>query len=198
LWFVFLSTTFKIGCFGRSCKRKMMMPQMPSVIGGVQMEFAPGVVNDISSEMLAALSQTISTNAVAGQTIEKLWVSSAKDSHTCPSRHVSGNAVDISRVNGKFVSTSYGPDASVKAIVDGLQLRFENASNRRENFGPTIKKKEGVDYDPGGHTDHFHWSVNGDHSVCAPSILQKFLRLFGFGSSSQGGAASKVDEVCCN
>ncbi|WP_298295876.1 hypothetical protein [uncultured Litoreibacter sp.] len=143
------------------------MPNIPNQFSEVTMEFAPGVNKEVSQNMLTALNETISKNAVAGQTIEKLWVSSAKDSHSCPSRHVSGLAVDISRVNGKKIGEHYVSDAAIRAIVDGLQAKFEMASNRRENFGPTIKKKLGQNHDVSGHVDHFHWSVNGDHSACS-------------------------------
>lgn len=143
------------------------MPDIPDTIGGVTIEFAPSVGRGIAKNLLDAMTATIKSDAVEGETITKLWVSSAKDSHDCPSRHVTGLAVDISRVNGQRIGVCYSTDASVKKIVDGLQTRFELASNRRENFGPTIQKKLGQDHPVSGHTDHFHWSVDGDHSACA-------------------------------
>lgn len=149
------------------------MPNIPTQIGGVTMEFDPGVNKDVSQNLLNAMSHAISANVVSGHTIEKLWVSSAKDSHSCPSRHVSGLAVDISRVNGKKISLHYSTDPSVKAIVDGLQSKFESAAGRRENYGPTIKKKLGQNNNVGGHGDHFHWSVDGDHSICA-AVTEEF------------------------
>ncbi len=146
---------------------RFILPNIPSKISGVSMTFAAGVDRNIAQNLLDAMQHTISSTAVPGEKIDALWVSSAKDSHKCPSRHVSGLAVDISRVNGKRISTHYGSDESVKAIVDGLQSLFESAPNRRENYGPTIQKKLGKDNIVGGHSDHFHWSVDGDHSVCA-------------------------------
>ncbi len=154
------------------------MPKIPNKIGGVTMEFASSVTNEVTQDMLDALTATISTSAVSGETIEKLWISSAKDSHKCPSRHVTGNGVDISRVNGKYISSDYETDASVKSIVDGLQTSFENAPKRRENFGPSIKKKLGKDHAVSGHKDHFHWSVDGDHSACSKSLIERFFDLF--------------------
>lgn len=144
-----------------------ILPNIPNKITGVSMTFAAGVDRNIAQNLLDAMQHTISSNAVPGETIETLWVSSAKDSHKCPSRHVSGLAVDISRVNGKRISTHYNSDVSIKAIVDGLQSLFESAPNRRENYGPTVQKKLGKDISVGGHSDHFHWSVDGDHSACA-------------------------------
>ena len=154
------------------------MPDIPSKIDGVTLEFAASVNKSITDELYAAMTGTITTNAVAGQVIEKLWISSARDSHNCPSRHVTGNGIDISRVNGKHISVHYTSDASIKAIVDGLQTKFESAPKRRENFGPTIKKKLGKDHAVTGHKDHFHWSVDGDHSECDKNLLEKFLGLF--------------------
>lgn len=155
------------------------MAKIPDNIGGVQIELAEGVGNDVTDEMLEALRAAISKTSVAGYTIDQLWVSSARDSHICPSRHVTGNAVDISRVNGKYISVSYEHDDAIRAIVDGLQKKFESAPHRRENFGPTIQKKLGEDYPVTGHKDHFHWSVNGDHSQCTKrNIFRKFLDRF--------------------
>lgn len=143
------------------------MARIPDTINGVVIECAPTVNRDITSEMLAAMNAAIGKEAVQGHAIERLWISSARDSHSCPSRHVTGNGVDISRINGKHISVHYDSDRAVKAIVDGLQMRFEDAPARRENFGPTIQKKLGQDHPVPGHKDHFHWSVDGDHSACA-------------------------------
>ncbi len=170
------------------------MPSIPEEINGVSIEFAASVDRNISVEMLEAMKATISRDVVEGETIVKLWVSSAKDSHKCPSRHVTGNGVDISRVNGEFIATSYDANMSIKSIVDGLQQEFENAPKRRENFGPTIKKKNGNDYAVSGHKDHFHWSVNGDHSLCSHGALN-WLRSFWRRFVGRKGTPS-VDEIC--
>lgn len=173
------------------------MPSIPDSIGEVTLEFDGSVGRDVTSEMLAALQATIARDAVAGETIEVLWVSSARDRHVCPSRHVTGNGIDISRINGKRIGTHYTTDPSVKAIVDGLQTQFENAPHRRENFGPTIQRKLGQPHPIAGHQDHIHWSVNGDHSACAPSLLQRmvrFLRITETENTTSG--APSGGEVC--
>ena len=143
------------------------MRKLPDNIGGVTMEFADDVDREISEELFAAMQETIATDAVADWEISTLWVSSARDQHTCPSRHTTGNGVDISRINGKRIGSSYQTDDEVRTIVDGLQTRFESAPYRRENFGPTIQLKLGEPKPVTGHDDHFHWSVNGDHSECS-------------------------------
>lgn len=170
------------------------LPTIPDDINGVTMEFAKTVNKQVTDEMLEAMKATISSDAVSGEKIKKLWVSSAKDSHKCPSRHVTGNGVDISRVNGKFIVSSYDSDSSIKKIVDGLQNKFEDAPKRRENFGPTIKKKNGKDHSVSGHKDHFHWSVNGDHSECSKGLknLLENLRRRLFGQQTN----TSSEEVC--
>ena len=161
------------------------MKKIPSDINGVVMELASGVTNEITDEMFDAMRYAIKKNVAAGYTLNKLWVSSAKDSHSCPSRHTTGNGVDISRVNGKYLSNSYDSDLEVKNIVDELQTTFESAPKRRENYGPTIKKKEGEDNPVSGHKDHFHWSVNGDHSACNSFFLRIWSGIYSWFSSKK-------------
>lgn len=157
------------------------MAVIPSTINEVTIEFADAVNKDVTKELVDAMNHAIKKDVASGRTLTKLWVSSANDQHSCPSRHATGNGVDISRVNGKYLSTSYDSDGEVKEIVDSLQTAFEGAPKRRENFGPTIQKKEGVDHPVSGHTDHFHWSVNGDHSGCAGLLKRIWSFFFGNG-----------------
>ena len=126
------------------------MSTIPDKINGVDLEFASDVDRDISDNLLDALKSAIS-NEINGYELKTLWISSAKDHHQCPSRHVSGNAVDVSRVNGMKLGVHYPNDSVVKNIVDGLQERYESSPKRRENFGPHFKKKEGVDKEVPGH-----------------------------------------------
>ncbi|MEM9291791.1 MAG: hypothetical protein AAGD01_08930 [Acidobacteriota bacterium] len=169
------------------------MPQIPAEIGGVVMEFNDGVNRQVTQELFDALNATIRRDAVEGHEIQRLFVSSAADRHQCPSRHVTGNAVDISRINGKKMSVHYSSDAEVKAIVDGLQTAFEAAPNRRENFGPSIRLKLGQPFTIGGHNDHFHWSVNGDHSACTPSVLE---RVMGWVAPGPPPVLEEYEEIC--
>lgn len=150
------------------------MVAVPSNLNGVRVEFAPAVTNDVTQRMLEALEFCIRPNIVPGMTLERIWISSLRDSHICPSRHVTGNACDISRLNGLHISMHYSSNQQVRAMTDGLQNRFEQYQHRRENFGPTIKLKEGAQppSNPGPHNDHFHWSVNGSH-VCPTSLLTR-------------------------
>ncbi len=89
-----------------------------------------------------------------------IYISSANDSHTLPSRHMQQKAVDISRINGTKMSVGYPSMSSVKKIVDAIQDTFEGFDGRRENFGPHLKKKLGEDYTILGHNDHIHISVD--------------------------------------
>jgi hypothetical protein len=92
--------------------------------------------------------------------LSKIFVSSASDSHTFPSRHTQKKAVDISRINGTKIVIGYPSNAMLKAIVDAIQDTFETFSQRRENFGPHLKLKLGVPHPVDGHGDHIHFSVN--------------------------------------
>lgn len=155
------------------------MAAIPSSINGVAIDFAPGVNNDAIPMLIDGLLHTISPTVGPGHTLSRIWISSVRDSHVCPSRHVTGNACDLSRINGKKIGEHYVSDPMVRTIVDALQHRFESyLPHRRENYGPTIKLKLGQPDNPGGHDDHVHLSVSGAHNCPAPGLLDRLLRLF--------------------
>lgn len=146
------------------------MPEIPKEINKVVIEFAQNVDREITTEMLSALKHSISSDVSDNHKLKKIWISSASEdieAHKCPSRHFTGNGVDLSRINGKKMSTHYDEDDAVTEITNALQQKFESAKKRRENFGPHFKKKLGKPYKISGHKDHIHWSVNGDHSICS-------------------------------
>ena len=136
------------------------MAQIPSAINGVAIEFAATVVNDVDQAIVDALMHCIKPNVTNGHTLNKIFVSSASDSHKSPSRHTQKKAVDISRINGTKIVVGYPSNATLKAIVDALQDTFETFSKRRENFGPHLKLKLGLPHQVDGHADHIHFSVN--------------------------------------
>lgn len=137
------------------------MSNIPAVINGVAVELAPNAVGQgVHQRLVDDLKQIIRTDVASGHHLERIWISSARDSHHAPSRHVAGKAIDISRINGRFIYSSYNGDAAVAAIVNAIQTRFEAYPHRRENFGPYIKKKSGNPFTIGGHADHIHLSVN--------------------------------------
>jgi len=138
------------------------MPDIPDKINGVTVEFSSAVNKSVDKKIIDGLKQIIKSGIATDHVLTKIYISSANDQHQSPSRHVSGNgkAVDISRINGLKLSTSYSSNATVKAIVNAMQAEYENFTHRRENFGPHIKKKSGSDYSVSGHGDHMHFSVN--------------------------------------
>lgn len=138
------------------------MPNIPNTINDVTIEFKSTVNKSVDQRMIDGLNHVIKTDIASGHTLEKIYISSANDSHSAPSRHVHGNgkAVDISRINGKKMSIHYSSDDTVKAITNAIQVEFESYAHRRENFGPHFKKKLGVVKAVAGHTDHIHLSVN--------------------------------------
>ena len=140
------------------------MASLPNQLNGVSFEFASGTANEITDEMLEGLAAVIKPDAAPGRMLTALYFSSVKrPPEAWPNRHSTGNAVDISRVNGKELSANYPGDATVTAIIDALQNAFEHFPKRCENYGPLFNWKEGQPDDPGDHSDHIHWSVDGPH-----------------------------------
>jgi len=138
------------------------MAAIPNSINGVTIEFSSAVNNSVDQKIIEALNKVVKPAIATGHTLNKIYISSANDQHTSPSRHVQGNgkAIDISRINGNKLSLYYSSNATVKAVVDAMQTEFENYEHRRENFGPFMKKKLGNNYSISGHGDHIHFSVN--------------------------------------
>lgn len=121
------------------------MPAIPNNINGVEIEFSDAVNTSVDQRVIDALNKVVKPGIAAGHLLNKIYISSANDQHTSPSRHVQGDgkAVDISRINGNKMSVFYPGNALVKAVVDAMQTEFESYIHRRENFGPFMKKKLG-------------------------------------------------------
>lgn len=137
------------------------MPDIPDTLNShVAVEFKSSVGKDVVQSLVDGLIHCIKKDIATGEVLTKIYISSAKDSHSSPSRHVVGKAVDISRINDKKMSVHYSTDSTVKAIVDAIQDAFESYAGRRENFGPHLKKKSGNPWTVSGHGDHIHLSVN--------------------------------------
>lgn len=136
------------------------MPQIPSSINGVFVQFAGSVVNDVDQRMLEGLVHCIGSQIAGGHILSSIYISSAYDSHQMPSRHMQHKAVDISRINDVKIAVGYPMGGSIKAIVDAIQTNFESFIHRRENFGPFLKNKLGQSWTVPGHNDHIHLSVN--------------------------------------
>lgn len=138
------------------------MPNIPSTINGVAVEFGSAVNKSVDQKVIDGLKKVVKPAIATGYSLVKIYISSANDQHQSPSRHVSGSgkAVDISRINGLKMSTHYPTNATVKAVVDAIQDEYENYTHRRENFGPHFKKKLGKNHTVSGHGDHIHLSVN--------------------------------------
>jgi len=128
----------------------------------VTVEFSQTVNSNVDQKMIDGLKHCIKPNIATGYTLTKIYISSANDSHTFPSRHVqgAGKGVDISRINGMKMAIYYSSHQTVKNITDAIQNSFESYTHRRENFGPLFKKKLGSPHAVSGHNDHIHLSVN--------------------------------------
>ena len=138
------------------------MAIIPGQINDVTIHFGLNVHNSVDPKLLGFLQHTIRPNIVDGPTLTSIYISSLKDQHNLPSRHMqcSGKAIDISRINGMRMSTHYPGDPTVAQVTEALQRAFENWEGRRENFGPLFKRKHGKNHPVGGHNDHIHFSVD--------------------------------------
>lgn len=136
------------------------MARIPSLINGVVVELSPKACPDVDLGLIDGLRHCIKTDIAPEHALNKIYISSAADSHTFPSRHVQMKAVDISRINGIKIVIGYPDDPTVKAIVDAIQGAFETFPSRRENFGPAAKTKLGTPWPVSGHDDHIHLSIN--------------------------------------
>jgi hypothetical protein len=141
------------------------MAQLPASINGVTIILAAGADSALSDKLLTALQSVISSD-FEGVQLTELYVSSLSEpsGHSANSRHYppGRNAIDLSRVYGKRMASSYGVDADLTRIVDALQDRFEALTDvRHENYGPSKCLRRGVarlDMVE-MHRSHIHWSV---------------------------------------
>jgi hypothetical protein len=137
------------------------MPAIPSNINGVTVNFASAVNKNVQQLVIDALRHCIKPDVAADHQLDSIFVSSARRQNPNSSRHNTGRAVDISRINGVRMLGGFNTNPHVKAIVKAIQQRFESFPERRENFGPALKKKLGEPFSIDGHKDHIHLSVNG-------------------------------------
>ncbi|MCZ8016814.1 MAG: hypothetical protein O9274_14015 [Limnobacter sp.] len=88
------------------------MAIIPGQINDVSIHFGLNVHNSVDPKLLGFLQHTIRPNIVNGPTLTSIYISSLKDQHNLPSRHMqgSGKAIDISRINGMRMSTHYPSD----------------------------------------------------------------------------------------
>ncbi len=136
------------------------MATLPNSINGVTVEFASTVNKEVEQAVIDGLNHCIKPGIATGHNLSKIYISSANDSHVSPSRHAQKKAVDISRINGVYIINGYPSNATVKAIVEAIQNTFETYTNKRENYGPLFRKKNGAAWNADAHNDHIHLSVN--------------------------------------
>lgn len=146
------------------------MAKIPNKINGVDVVFASNVNNDVTPRMVAALSAVIRPDIAEGRVLHTIYVSSARRKQPTASNHPYGRAVDVSRINGLRVDPGYTNDPTVRAIVKAIQLAFESAPHRRENYGPSVLRKSGAlikTTNPAAykrlepmHRNHIHLSVD--------------------------------------
>jgi hypothetical protein len=138
----------------------MAKTNIGGTINTVSVEYEAGADNPVEQTLINLLRACIKSDVAAGQTLTKIYVSATTNGNHESPRHASGQAIDISRINAKYMSTSYPSDAETKAIVDAIQTAADVASGIRENFGPSFKHKHGANWMVSGHGDHIHLSVD--------------------------------------
>lgn len=139
----------------------MSKSKIGNAINTVSVEYASGADNDVEQTLVNLLKGAIKSDIAKGYTLTKIFISATTNgTHATNSRHYSGQAVDISRLNGKHMSVHYPSDAEVKAIVDAIQKETDNQSGVRENFGPLFSHKHKKDWSVADHGDHIHLSVD--------------------------------------
>jgi hypothetical protein len=139
----------------------MAKSKIGNTINSVVVDYASGADNEVEQSLITMLKGAIKSDIASGQTLNKIYISATTNgTHAKDSRHYSGQAVDISKINGKYLSTQYPSDSEVKAIVDAIQTEADKQSAISENFGPFFKHKHTANWSVAGHDDHIHLSVD--------------------------------------
>jgi hypothetical protein len=139
----------------------MADPTIGTTVNSVTVEYATGANNGVKATLITLLNAVVKSDVANGYTLEKIYVSATTNGvHGTNSRHYSGQAIDISRINGKYMSVSYPSDLAVKAIVDALQDEADKQVGIRENFGPKFLHKHKANWTVSAHDDHIHFSVD--------------------------------------
>jgi hypothetical protein len=139
----------------------MPKAKIGSTINTVAVDYASGANNKVEQSLINLLKAVIKSDITSDHTLNKIYVTATTNgTHAKNSRHYSGKAIDISRINAKKMSVHYPSDTAVKAIVDAMQDGADKQSGIRENFGPHFKHKHKKNWSVSGHNDHIHWSVD--------------------------------------
>lgn len=139
----------------------MAKAKIGSTLNDVTVEYASGADNEVEQSLIDLLTGCIKKDVAPAKTLLKIYISATTNgTHATESRHSTGKAVDISRINDKKMQDSYSSDETVKAIVDAIQDEADKQSGIRENFGPHFKHKHKSNWSVGGHDDHIHLSVD--------------------------------------
>lgn len=138
----------------------MAKSKIGSLLNSVVVEYGSGADNEVEQTLIDLLNAVIKSDVATGKTLQKIFISATTNGvHESP-RHASGEAIDISRINGNQMKDAYGSDEDVKAIVDAIQDEADKQEGIRENFGPHFKHKKGKLWTVSGHDDHIHFSVD--------------------------------------
>lgn len=116
--------------------------------------------NAVSKNIVSALITGINEANNQGANIFSVGLSATTNGEHSgnSSRHYVKNgakAADISTINNNATGNSNN-----KSKVQKLQNAFNETENIRENFGPSLKTKNGNPWKVGGHINHIHISVD--------------------------------------
>ncbi len=139
----------------------MAKAKIGSTLNEVEVEYGSAADNDVEQSLIDVLKGCIKKDVAPSKTLLKIYVSATTNgAHAAESRHSTGKAIDISRINGKKMSEFYPSDETVKGIVDAIQQEADKQTGIRENFGPHFKHKHKANWTVSGHGDHIHLSVD--------------------------------------
>ena len=90
------------------------MPVTLGNINGVEIEFSSAVNKSVDQKVIDVLDKGVKPGIASENILNKIYISSANDQYTSPSRHVQGEGkvVDNSRINGSEMSAFYPGNAT--------------------------------------------------------------------------------------
>ncbi len=157
-----------------------MGTKLGTSINGVILTYSGASDCEVSEKMLGVMTAIIKPGILDSSgsviyTLSSVHISSTSEpykEHKEGGPHRSGNAVDISAINNKPITSFYQLDEEVQTICDAIQVAASEDNRVWENFGPlgcfktygenrillSGERNQGV---ISMHRTHLHFSVKG-------------------------------------
>ncbi len=121
----------------------MAKAKIGATINTVSVEYGKDADAEVEQSLITLLKACIKADIAAKRTLSKIYIGyTTNGTHAAHSRHKTGQAVDISRINGKYMSTSYTSDDEVKEIVNAIQDAADKAAGIRAEFRPPFQTQD--------------------------------------------------------